>query len=535
MALDFSSPQAYSASGGTLVNGQIPTSTAPTGTDSNSPQTGVYNASTVNVAPPSVPSTINSGSLGTDPNSGLPYKSPNPPMPSPAPVLSVTTPPLTLTPEQQQKQDLINTLMGLNTQEAGKSAYQQEQNTAQDITGKTGLLNDLTAQFNNSVRQAQNNQNQLQLDAGKGITTVAGLAPTTTGQARLDSIQQNTLASQIETAKGNLTYAQSLADKAVADKFAPIEASIAAIQANLLLIANSPQSTIDEKNQAQAQLDSVNAQKDQIAQQKQDTTDKLNLGNSYITNTLAAGKSPNAKILKAITDAPDVKTAQSILAANSAPVSPSVKAAQTYADAYATAKAQADAAVASGELSKANSAEVDKVNTALNSNKQVTDFQQIANEYGNIQNIPSTSTNPVDELSMMTSMAHLLSPGSSSLRGALNAIDVSNLQSGIWNTLNNIAKEFETKGQLSPSSMASLKELAKSQYDNGLKVYQQIRTAAIQPLINRGIKNVDDYVTDFSKVGGTGTNQSGTTPKEGDTHVYNGTTYKVVNGQWVPQ
>lgn len=261
------------------------------------------------IPPPVAPTSLNSNSLGSDSTTGLPLANPNAPAPAPAPILSQSTPPVTMTPTEQSAQDLVNSLMQTNTDISGKADYQNQQNTAQDITGKTGLVNDLTASFNNLARQAQDIPNQLQNQAsGRGITA-AGLAPLTADQLRTNSIASNMLASQIETAKGNLSYAQSLADKAVADKFAPMEAARDAKIANLDLLMKSPQLSIDQKNQAQAQLDYQNAQKTQEAQQKQTTSDNLNLSNSAIENGLT-----DAKIMQQIQNAPTTQQAQLIAA-----------------------------------------------------------------------------------------------------------------------------------------------------------------------------------------------------------------------------
>ena len=284
-----------------------PASTPAVSSGTSGSAIGIYPTSTY-VPPPVPPTTISSettsGSTGT-----TNFQSTQTPAVPATPVLSTTVPQITLTPLQQSIQDLVNSTMADNTTEAGKADYQNQQNQAQDITGKTQLVNDLTSQFNNLTRQAQDIPNQLQLQSqGRGITA-GGLAPIQADQLRLNSIASNTLASQIETAKGNLTYAQSLADNAVAAKFDPIEASIKAKMANLQLLANSPQATVDEKNQAAQTTTALKAQQDQVAEQKQTMSDNLNLANQAIQGGLT-----DSKVIAAIQNAPTTQQAQ-ILAA----------------------------------------------------------------------------------------------------------------------------------------------------------------------------------------------------------------------------
>jgi len=226
------------------------------------------------------------------------------------PVLSnIPAPTAVMTPLEQQIQDLIKSTTQNNTDLAGQANYRNEQNATQDITGKTQIINDLVSQFNNSVRKAQDIPNQDQLNAtGRGITA-AGLAPITAAQVRINSIQQNILASQIETAKGNLSYAQQLVTDAVNAKYAPLEAERDAKIKNLELLLQSPQLTVEKKNRADAQLAYQTAQKEQEAQAKSDMADQLNLVNTAIQNGLT-----DTRVIQQIQNAKTLAEAQQIAA-----------------------------------------------------------------------------------------------------------------------------------------------------------------------------------------------------------------------------
>lgn len=158
----------------------------------------------------------------------------------------------------------------------------------------------------------------------------------------------------------------------------------------------------------------------------------------------------------------------------------------------------ADAAAASGALTTQQATVINNANTQLQSNPDVKAFQQTATAYANIQNIPTNTTDPVQDFALTTSIAHLIAPGSTSLRGALNALKPEDLQSGAWNTLNKIEKEFAKKGDISPENVASLKTLATQMYQTQQEQYSNTRNAVVQTAVNRGIANADDLITNYA-------------------------------------
>jgi len=276
---------------------------------------GVGVSSGVTVPPVITTSTLNQN------QTPLPFVNPNQqPMYTGVPTLSQnTTPDIQMTPFQQSIQNSLKDLTtpGSAYDTSGKSTFQNTQNQTQDIAGKTKLVNDLTASFNDLSRQSIEIANNVQ-------NTTSGLPITDRVQVGIsnklkseNALQINRLASQIETAKGNLTYAQTLADNAVKAKYDPIEANRQALIDNLNILMKSPQATIDEKNQAQKQLDYQNAQKTQEATDKQNMADVLKITNDAIANGLT-----DSKIISQLNTAKTPQDANAIIAPTGFGMSP---------------------------------------------------------------------------------------------------------------------------------------------------------------------------------------------------------------------
>lgn len=92
---------------------------------------------------------------------------------------------------------------------------------------------------------------RLQQEAvGKGITA-SGLAPIQMSQLRENAIRALSVSSLLEATRGNIVTAQSLAERAVQQKFAPLEEEKRALIANLELIQKSPVYTLAQRNRAE--------------------------------------------------------------------------------------------------------------------------------------------------------------------------------------------------------------------------------------------------------------------------------------------
>lgn len=204
----------------------------------------------------------------------------------------------------------------------------------------------------------------------------------------------------------------------------------------------------------------------------------------YQRQTIAAGQTPE--------DYTTYQNAQNATAANLA----MNKAIQT-ADTEAAYKSQLD--TQNGVLPAQESTEVNAVVSQLNSNKDVQAFMSIAGQLPVLQSIPAGTTNPAEQAQLLTSIAHILSPNSSSLRGALNAIPAGTLNSDAYNALNSAANTVDARGTLSPGAVNELISIGQDEYNSYLNTYQSIRSAAIAPLQSRGV-DVDSYVPDYSSI-----------------------------------
>lgn len=275
--------------------------------------TGDFSGAEMNSAqgiPAPVPdvSTISSSSLA--PATPLSYSTPNPvPIPSVQSLETQATPPLTETGPEEQESSLSTQLQSLNDELIGKSADQTTENNNAGIPGLQQTQNDLSTQLSSLKSEAAAIPDQLQLAAtGRGITA-GGLAPVQTAALRNNSIQALGVSAMLDATNGLLASAQTKANAAVAAKYDPIQEEINAATANLKLIQNDPNTTLADKNRAQAQLDVQNAKAAQLVTAKQNATDVLN---AAIT---AAKNGADASTLQKIQAAPDGATALQIATA----------------------------------------------------------------------------------------------------------------------------------------------------------------------------------------------------------------------------
>lgn len=250
-----------------------------------------------------------------------------------------------LGPKDTQLSDLINQSIAENNQLAGKQDYQNQQN-AQDL-GAGGSVDQMTKTVNDLRVQQQQLLNehaaaQLQTQSGSGVTTAIDTRQRNE-ETRVNAIKALSISSLIAAAQGNLTYAQALADKAVAQKFGPIEAKLAANTANILLIKSDPATTVEEQKRADA-ISVINDQnKATVAKAKENSTAVSTVAitaASYLNNFVATSQySTSSQALQAIQNAPDPVTAQTI-ATQTGLVAPVSKGLPASAQEYEYAKSQ---------------------------------------------------------------------------------------------------------------------------------------------------------------------------------------------------
>lgn len=260
---------------------------------------------------PPTPTTINSTTI--TPQTPIPYTTPNPTPVYPVGSLDPTvTPPITPTPGDNSATDLSTQLEQLNNSLEGKSA---DQTAAEAVVGLPKLQatqNDLSATLTGLQNEAAAIPLSLQNEAtGRGITA-EGLAPIQSAALRDNAVKALTVSTLLAASQGQIANAQALADKAVAQKYDPIQEKITAATANLNLILNSPNYSIEKKNQAQAQLD--------IQNKNQATLDKAKSDASAILKTAqdAAANGAKSDVLTQIAAAATPADALAIAAKNGA-------------------------------------------------------------------------------------------------------------------------------------------------------------------------------------------------------------------------
>ncbi len=174
------------------------------------------------------------------------------------------------TEAQQRESQLSQLLQGLNTQEAGKAAYQNQANTNAGVDTAQATVNDLKSKLDAITNEAATIKMTPQQN--EGVTTAVDTRERN-GALQTNAIAALAVSSLLNAANNSLATAQAQANKAVALIFDPIEAQIKADTANLNLIKNDPQTTLEEKQQADAQLAIKDAQTKAIADQKQNLAD----------------------------------------------------------------------------------------------------------------------------------------------------------------------------------------------------------------------------------------------------------------------
>ncbi len=194
-------------------------------------------------------------------------------------------PDMVATPQEEQQSDLITKLQALNDQYATKSAYQTEQESLYGVDAKQATKNSLLATQRQLINEGI--QAQLAVQQGQGVTTAIDNRQRDE-KMRVNAINALSISSLIAAADGDLANAQLLADRAVAEKFDPIEAEINAKMNNLNLIRNDPKTTLQEQNRAQKQQAVLDQQAAAIAQQKSDMKDILSISADAAANGATA-------------------------------------------------------------------------------------------------------------------------------------------------------------------------------------------------------------------------------------------------------
>ena len=277
-----------------------------TGTPQSMPNSLVAPSST-GVTPAITPPQL--GNAGTPVNLTQPVV---PPVPVTAPIDTSLQQTTDLGQQGQQAQSISDQILGLNTQMAGQSAELANQQNLAGVSDLQKQITDLTAKNNILVNNAnvaplvaQNNQ------AGTGAINIGAQRETQTA-LRENAIQAITNNSLLQSAQGNLSTAMATAKQATDAKYAPIEAQLTALQANLKTIQDSPAYSAEQKSQALKQQTLLQDRATEVAQKKQNDDAISALANTAMANN---GGNPQVAILaqQAIASG-DLKTAIGLLA-----------------------------------------------------------------------------------------------------------------------------------------------------------------------------------------------------------------------------
>lgn len=193
--------------------------------------------------------------------------------------------PLALTEPEKEVSATQREIARLQEETVGEAEKRTALEEERGIEEKTQAVTDLEAKLTALTAEARAIPLQLQEEAtGRGITK-RGLAPLETSRLRTNAIQTLTTQAQLEGARGNLSTALDLVDRAVKAEFDPIREELNAKQANLELLLQSPELSLAEQNRANAQIQSITEQQAQI--DKREEAEKAK--NEAIVNAVQFG------------------------------------------------------------------------------------------------------------------------------------------------------------------------------------------------------------------------------------------------------
>ncbi|WP_395019794.1 hypothetical protein [Dongia sp.] len=189
-----------------------------------------------------------------------------------------------LTGPENEASSLISKLTSLNSDLVGESSFRSQQENAQGVPELKKSVTDLSSRLKTIQNEAEAIPLQLQQEAtGRGITE-AGLRPIQTSALRNNAIAALSTSSLLESAKGNLTTALDLADRAVKQKYDPIREEIATNSANLDLILKSPAYSQADKQRAQKQKEANDAKQRAIENEEENSKTAHAMAAAAITN-----------------------------------------------------------------------------------------------------------------------------------------------------------------------------------------------------------------------------------------------------------
>lgn len=195
--------------------------------------------------------------------------------------LNAEVTPLAPLPQETAQSDLIKQIQGLTMDTVGEAGFRAQQEQAQGIPELTKTQSDLSARLKGLQNEALAIPLQIQNEF-EGRASVAGQRGLSERALRQNAIQALSVSSLLEASRGNLTTAQSLADRAVAQRFDPIKAEINAKLANLELLSKDPTLTLAQTNRLNAQVAAQTAKAAQVAKAEANATEINSVLNTAI-------------------------------------------------------------------------------------------------------------------------------------------------------------------------------------------------------------------------------------------------------------
>ena len=152
-----------------------------------------------------------------------------------------------LTPKEKEQTTLESELQRITESLAERPAFEAEKRTEFGVLSAQQGLDDLNTQLRDLQRQQQLVPLAIQQESmGRGRTE-GGVEPLEIGRRRALAYDALATASFIDAAQGRLASAERKVVEAVNQKFATLEARERAIMANLKIIKNSPETTLQEQ------------------------------------------------------------------------------------------------------------------------------------------------------------------------------------------------------------------------------------------------------------------------------------------------
>jgi hypothetical protein len=162
----------------------------------------------------------------------------------------------------------------------------------------------------------------------------------------------------------------------------------------------------------------------------------------------------------------------------------------------------------------------------------VTNFSTVQDGYNFSKSLDTKTKNPADDQALIYSLAKALDPGSVVREGEY-ATAQKYSQSWISAYGKAVTQALAGTGFLSETARANIKKTIEQKYNSTKVSYDnQYNQTANQISTLTGRNDGDRFLKSYVAVAPT---SSAPAPKDGDTHDYNGVTYVVRGGKWVPK